>query len=113
MQNINDTLAERGKTHGDYREHARITQELKNVMRATEGWERLSLPQRETLEMVAHKIGRALAGDPNHTDHWHDIAGYSQLIVNQLTPVVTATMPKAKPLVDVNKLEAAVIGRNT
>lgn len=72
-------LTERGKTHGDYTVHASITQFLKSVMHDTEGWARLSLTQKETLEMIAHKIGRVLAGDPNFRDHWMDISGYAKL----------------------------------
>lgn len=79
MTNTDALLTERGKTHGDYTNHASITQFLKSVMHDTEGWARLSLTQKETLEMIAHKIGRVLAGDPNFKDHWADIAGYAKL----------------------------------
>lgn len=71
-------LQERAKTHGDYKAHAYITQELKRVM-AEAGSERLDVCQKESLDMIAHKIGRILAGDPNHADHWDDIAGYAKL----------------------------------
>ena len=30
--------------------------------------------------MIAHKIGRILAGNPDFKDHWDDIAGYAVLI---------------------------------
>lgn len=81
---IEDVLNERQKTHGDYADHARITQELKYVMRLHD-YHDLSDCQKETLEMIAHKIGRILAGDPNHVDHWTDIAGYATLIERQLS----------------------------
>lgn len=77
-------LQERGKTHGEYRVHANITQNLKAVMHRTEGWEGLNDIQRESLEMFAHKIGRILAGDPNFADHWDDIAGYARLVSERL-----------------------------
>ena len=77
-------LAERGKTHGDFNEHARITQDLKFTITSAPGFARLSAAQRETLDMTAHKIGRILAGDPNHPDHWDDIAGYARLISRDL-----------------------------
>jgi Domain of unknown function (DUF6378) len=77
-------LAERGKTHGDYAEHAFVAQTLKQVMRASPGWPHLSCIQKETLEMNAHKIGRVLAGNPDHVDHWDDIAGYARLVSNRL-----------------------------
>lgn len=86
MEDIETILNERGKTHGDYSVHASTTQDLKEAMQRRQGWHRLSSSQRETLEMIALKIGRILAGDPNYKDHWDDIAGYSTLISKQLTP---------------------------
>lgn len=94
-QNIDALLAERGNTHGDYAEHAAITQALKDVMRSTPGWNRLNDIMKETLEMHAHKTGRILAGNPEHVDHWDDIAGYARLVSTRLTPIVTATAPQA------------------
>jgi hypothetical protein len=81
MSNPTDTLLEeRGRTHGDWSEHALITQELKRAMQRQHGWARLDDCQAEALDMIAHKIGRILAGDPNHADHWDDIAGYARLV---------------------------------
>ena len=85
MNDIADTLNERGKRYGDFDGHAFITQSLKDAMRATRGWEGLSLAQRESLEMIQHKIGRILNGDPNYADSWHDIAGYAKLVEDLLT----------------------------
>jgi hypothetical protein len=39
----------------------------------------LSDQQIEALEMIAHKIGRIIAGDPDFDDHWDDIAGYAKI----------------------------------
>jgi hypothetical protein len=79
-------LAERGKTHGEYSEHAHTTQLLKDVMHESRNWEILSPMQRESLEMFAHKIGRILSGDPSFHDHWDDIAGYAKLVGNHHRP---------------------------
>lgn len=81
-----DILNEREKTHGDYSDHARITQGIKTALFVDEcdGHERLNDMQREALEMIAHKMGRIIAGDPNHKDHWVDIAGYATLISRSL-----------------------------
>jgi len=76
---IRATLDERATTHGEYSEHAATTQMLKRIMRAAPKWEDLKYHEQETLEMVAHKIGRILCGDPHAHDHWHDIAGYATL----------------------------------
>lgn len=77
--NLTVTLAERGKRYGDFKGHARITQNLKRAMKARTNWEKLSDSQKEALEMIAHKIGRILNGDPNYRDSWHDLAGYASL----------------------------------
>jgi hypothetical protein len=76
---IDALLEEREKTHGPYTEKARIIQELKEIMRGAAGWHALMDVQKESLEMIVHKIGRILSGDPNCADHWDDIAGYAKL----------------------------------
>ncbi len=82
MEDINETLKERGSKYGPFSGHAAITQKIKNAMFDTAGWGKLNAPQREALEMIAHKIGRILNGDPNYDDSWRDIAGYAQLVVD-------------------------------
>lgn len=79
-------LEERGRTHGDFRVHSFVTQQVKRAMRETyrEGWDRLSVVQKEALEMLAHKVGRAIAGNPDYEDHWDDMAGYSRLVSQDL-----------------------------
>lgn len=81
---IHATLNERGKRYGPFAGHADITQDLKLRMRDSEKWWNLTDSQKEALEMIAHKIGRILNGDPNYDDSWRDIAGYAQLVVDQL-----------------------------
>jgi len=101
--NIDMLLAERGKVHGDYTEHAQITQDLKQVIYKARNWPVLTYVQREALDMLAHKMGRILAGDPNHRDHWDDICGYSRLVAERVSPVATSTAlttAKYKKLVD-------------
>jgi hypothetical protein len=53
-------------------------------MHRSSKWKYLSPMQREALDMTAHKIGRILAGDPDHKDHWDDIAGYTTLVAREL-----------------------------
>lgn len=81
---LDQTLAERGARYGAFPLHAAVTQEIKDVMRGHDGWCRLSPSQKEAMEMIAHKIGRILNGDPNYDDSWTDIAGYAQLVVKEL-----------------------------
>ena len=88
-----DALAEvlnnRGQSHGDFTDHARVTQELKAVLgeelvlRAARKQQQLNNCQREALEMIFHKIGRILAGNPNFEDHWTDIAGYAKIAADR------------------------------
>jgi hypothetical protein len=84
--NIDKTLAERGSRYGDYAEHARIAQNIKRAMVDSPNWAGLSDDKRESLEMLAHKIGRILNGDPNYHDSWHDIIGYTKLVADKLQP---------------------------
>jgi hypothetical protein len=83
-QSIDETLKERAARYGKFTEHARISQELKKVMFSGK-WAALDADQKESLELIAHKIARILcAGDPNYKDSWHDIAGYAKLIDDRL-----------------------------
>ena len=70
-------IAERGKAHGDWHKQASIAQQLKAVLYPARN--ALTPHQVEALEMIAVKMSRILAGDPNHADHWDDIAGYARL----------------------------------
>lgn len=94
MSDVNNTLQERGNRYGEFPDHASITQALKLVMTGNiiltdengfgtivpfTNWNSLSSAHKEALEMIAHKIGRILNGDPNYKDSWHDISGYSKL----------------------------------
>lgn len=89
MTNTDETeilLNNRGRTHGDFADHARITQELKNVVntelfRRVDGRKQTPLThvQLESIDMILHKIGRIIAGDASFADHWDDIAGYARL----------------------------------
>lgn len=85
MTNVNSTLDERGKRYGDFGNHAQITQDIKTNMVHAPKWDDLSADKKEALEMIAHKIGRILNGDPEYADSWHDIAGYATLIEKSLT----------------------------
>ena len=84
MNTVTETLVERGNRYGTFTGHARITQQLKLVMAKTPNWPGLDHDMREALEMVAHKIGRILNGDPYYIDSWHDISGYVTLVEKRL-----------------------------
>ena len=86
MTDIDATLAERGNRYGDFATHAQITQAIKGVMLASPNWRhgKLASDQREALDMIAHKVGRILNGDPDYHDSWHDIIGYTKLVADRL-----------------------------
>lgn len=79
---VSDILAEREKRYGSFEGHAAISQGLKDVLHSALKWCLLSPAQKESLEMIAHKMARALNGDPNYDDNWIDIAGYSTLVTD-------------------------------
>lgn len=81
---VDATVEERGSRYGAFKDGADIMQSLKTVMRDTPNWSSLTPSQREALEMIQHKIGRILNGDPNYTDSWHDIQGYARLVEEEL-----------------------------
>lgn len=85
---IDTTLAERGERYGEFLSQSAISQDIKFAMRGLDGcptnWNSLSSDQKESLEMIANKLGRILNGDPNYHDNWHDIAGYSKLVADRL-----------------------------
>ena len=83
-QTLTEMLEERGARYGDFKTHASITQKLKLQMSVAPKWDTLTASQKESLEMIAHKIGRILNGDPNYSDSWHDIAGYAKLVADEL-----------------------------
>lgn len=85
--NIDDTLSQREARYGTFCEHARITQNLKKTMQDSPNWQKLRNDQKEALEMLAHKVGRILNGDPDYHDSWHDIIGYTKLVADTLRPV--------------------------
>lgn len=100
---IDGTLAQRGRRYGAFPGHAKITQSIKRAMLDSPNWSILTDQQREALEMVAHKIGRILNGDPDYHDSWHDIIGYAKLVADELEsreaalefPSITAPAPLA------------------
>ena len=94
---IENTLAERGNRYGDFTDHARLCQDLKDVMTTFAvvqntpnsvavhvPWGALPATHKQALEVIADKIARILSGDPNYADNWHDIQGYAKLVEDRL-----------------------------
>lgn len=91
MTETDKLLVERGRTHGDYTVNAQVCQDILGILQRAPSWGQLSAVQRETLWMVAHKMARIVGGDPNHQDHWDDIAGYAKLASDRV--------PRQQPVV--------------
>ena len=83
---VDAVLAERGARYGNFLDHARITQRLKEVAHGFASYhgKTFDVDQAEALDMIFHKIGRILNGDPNYADSWIDIAGYAKLVADRL-----------------------------
>lgn len=85
--NVDSVLTERGQRYGIFSKHASVTQDIKRAMFNCRGRDSLAADQVEALEMIAHKIGRIVNGDPDYADSWVDIAGYAKLVADRLEGV--------------------------
>ena len=84
---IEQILAEREGKYGSFRDHAKISQELKRaIFRHMDKVSKVELNfyQSEAIEMICHKIARIVNGDPDYADSWVDIAGYATLVAERL-----------------------------
>ena len=79
MLSVAEILTERRKAHGDFSSNAAISQTIKVTLRCRDGWDDLTAVQKEAIEMICLKLSRIMSGQPNHRDHWDDIAGYAKL----------------------------------
>lgn len=76
---VKETLKARRKTHGEYKETALISQTFKDAARSGSSWSNMTAAQKESVDMVLHKVARIVCGNPNEPDHWVDIQGYAKL----------------------------------
>lgn len=83
---IDAVLTERGSRYGAFTTHAEVTQRLKMVAQKFlhNSGKELGFDQQEALDMIFHKIGRIINGDPDYADSWVDIAGYAKLVADRL-----------------------------
>lgn len=78
--NVDSTLAERESQYGSFSDVAELTCDLMGDLLRHD----MSFVQREALHMICSKLARIRCGDINYKDNWHDIAGYSTLVVQDL-----------------------------
>lgn len=82
---VEEILEQRGSRYGNFADHARLTQELKNTfIKYSKSVSCRTASMDEALDMIFHKIGRIGNGDPFYDDSWIDIAGYAQLVADEL-----------------------------
>ena len=86
IDQVDETLDARAVDYGKFIEGAEIMQMLKRVVRnALDNREKvLAHDQAEAMDMIIHKMGRIVNGNPDVVDHWLDIAGYAQLVADRL-----------------------------
>jgi hypothetical protein len=83
---VDKTLNARAEMYGKFKDGAALMQSIKRELsaHAAKHGKTFADDQWEALEMIVHKIGRIVNGDPDVTDHWVDIAGYATLIAERL-----------------------------
>jgi len=110
---IREILHERGAAYGDFKEHARISQEFQlKLEEELAGKEKiLSHYQQEALGMVFHKLGRVINGNHMYIDSWRDMVGYLQLVVDIMEQTEGATDCKVTKFIVSN--EVAVSSSST
>jgi hypothetical protein len=84
--NIDQTLDERAKDYGRFKDSAALMQGIKRLLadHARRHDKTFADDQWEALEMIVHKMARIVNGNPDKVDHWVDIAGYAKLIADRL-----------------------------
>ena len=83
---VDVTLDARAVEYGKFIEGAEVMQMLKRVvLNALNNRDKtLAHDQAEAMDMIIHKIGRIVNGNPDVVDHWLDIAGYAKLVADRL-----------------------------
>jgi hypothetical protein len=103
---IEETLKERGDNYGNFHTQANLTQTLitiitqhHNSVHADEDDKVVPLPHfmMESIHMICHKLARIANGNPYYADSWHDIGGYSQLVVQILESQTVQESEEASP----------------
>lgn len=83
---VDAILDQRATQYGKFIEGAEIMQTLKQVVRTSiqKRGTALAFDQLESIDMIIHKLGRIINGNPDNVDSWRDIAGYATLVADRL-----------------------------
>lgn len=83
---VDAVLDSRAQDYGKFIEGAEIMQMVKRMVHGyiEQRGTQLAFDQREALDMIVHKMGRIINGNPDKADSWRDIAGYATLVADRL-----------------------------
>ena len=83
---VDEVLDQRALDYGAFKDGAALMQSIKRTLaeHAQKHGKTFADDQWEALEMIVHKIGRIVNGNPDKVDHWTDIAGYAKLVADRL-----------------------------
>jgi hypothetical protein len=86
---VGEVLDQRAVDYGQFKNGAELMQAMKRLIadHAQKHGKTFADDQWEALEMIIHKIGRIINGNPDKVDHWIDIAGYAKLVALRLEGV--------------------------
>jgi len=82
--NVDETLADRETTHGDYVPQAEAAVRMVDCLNRTEGWTNTPKWMQYSIMMICMKLARIVYGNCRVADHWHDIQGYAKLVSNEI-----------------------------
>jgi len=83
---LENLLTERETTHGRFTNTSLTCVKFEKVAEGGENWGSLLPEQRVALRMIFIKLARILSGNPDHLDHWRDIAGYATCVAETFKP---------------------------
>jgi hypothetical protein len=83
---VDQTLDARAQDYGKFKDGAALMQGIKRLLadHAARHNKTFADDQWEALEMIVHKMGRIVNGNPDKVDSWVDIAGYATLVADRL-----------------------------
>lgn len=83
---VDQILDQRATQYGKFIEGAEVMQTLKQVVRTSiqKRGTALAFDQLEAIDMIIHKLGRIINGNPDNVDSWRDVAGYATLVADRL-----------------------------
>jgi len=79
MDDVQNTLKQRGERYGDFELGSILASGLKRCLRNHPSHAALAAGHQQALDIIMDKVSRIINGDPLYADNWHDIAGYATL----------------------------------